>query len=99
MIDTPSFFYTGLTESRLVSSLELEGNGQRVPYRYGLTILTTRGELGQRLADANGLLVKVLIHRADNLYFTYLTSLVNNELYNHAALNIVLGSHGRIVDV
>ena len=61
-IDTPSFYYTGLTESRLVGTLELEGNGQGVPYGHGLTILATRSELGQRLADANGLLVEILIH-------------------------------------
>jgi len=46
-IDTPSFYDTGLTEIRLVGTLELEGNGQGVPYRYGLTILATRSELGQ----------------------------------------------------
>ncbi len=47
---------------RLVGTLELEGNGQGVPYGHGLTILATRGELGQRLADANGLLIEILIH-------------------------------------
>ena len=46
----------------LVGTLELEGNGQRVPYGHSLTILATGSELGQRLADANGLLVEIPIH-------------------------------------
>ena len=45
--DTPPFYYAGLTENRLVRTLEFEGHGQRVPYTHGLTVLTTRSELGQ----------------------------------------------------
>ena len=96
---TPLDFFRFYPSCRSVGTLELEGNGQREPYWHGLSILATWGEPGQRLADTNCLTVEILVHRADNLYFTNVTSLLNNELHYDTTLNIVLCRHGRIVDV
>ena len=80
-------------------AFQLEYHRQRVPYRYGLTVMAAWGELGQRLADAHRLPVKILIQRLDDHCVTDLTSLADNEAHNDTTLNFFFGGHGRVVDV
>ncbi len=58
-----------------------------------------RCELGQRLDNADGLLIKILIHRADNFHFSYATVFVHNKMHNDFTLNIALGGFGWIIDM
>ena len=61
--------------------------------------MAARGELGQRSDDSNGFFIKILTHRANDLYFTDITNFIYNKLHNDTSLNIVLGCRCRVFDV
>ena len=78
---------------------QFEFHEQSVPHINGYAIFSSWCEFGQCFADAYSLLVKVLIHRSDNLHFTDIAILINNKLHNDFPLNVVAGGHGRVMDV
>ena len=70
-----------------------------MPNAYVLTIHLTGDEFGHRLNHAHCLFVEVGVHTTHYLYFAYRAVFLNHELYDNAALNVVLCGNFGIADV